>query len=360
LIALPVATPSAALLAGNAAEAMLGIARALNGLTLLSEPAQANDAGRTAWRLRVPDWLPAIINGGRVFVTVGLVTVFWVITAWPSGAQAITFAAIVSILLSPQADQAYPAAMSFLLGASIAATLAGFLRFAVLPYVETFAGLCLVLGGALIPLGCCLALSRRPMLFTAATANFMPLLAPTNEMTYDAQRYYDSALAIVAGIGAAALAMRLLPPLSPATRSRRLLDLALRDLRRLAREQWTPTREDWERRIYSRLLALPEQADPLQRAQLAAALSVGTHIIRLRGVADRFGQSATLDAALNALAQGRSAMAARRLGELDSSFAARREEASGGQLLLRARAAILAMSEAINAFAPYFDSEAQP
>ena len=359
LIALPVATPSAALLADSAAEAMLGMARALNGLALLSEPAQAKGAGRAAWRLSVPDWLPAIINGGRVFITVGLVSLFWVITAWPSGAQAITFAAIVSILLSPQADQAYPAAMSFLIGACLAAVLAAFLRFAVLPHIQTFAGLGLVLGGALIPLGCFLALSRQPMLFTAATANFIPLLAPANEMTYDAQRFYDSALAIVAGIGAAALAMRLLPPLSPATRSRRLLDLTLRDLRRLARARWTPTREDWERRIYSRLLALPEQADPLQRAQLAAALSVGTHIIRLRSVADRFGLGATLDAALNALAQGRSAMAARRLAELDSDFAARPQQESGVQLLLRARAAILAISEAMTAFAPFFDSQAR-
>ncbi len=359
LVALPVATPSAALLADGAAEAMLGMARAFNGLTLLSEPAQAKDAGREAARLRVPDWLPAIINGGRVFMTVGLVSLFWVVTAWPSGAQAITFAAIVSILLSPQADQAYPAAMSFLIGASIAAALAALFRFAVLPHIQTFAGLSLVLGVALIPLACFLALSRRPMLFTAATANFMPLLAPTNEMIYDAQRFYDSALAIVAGIGAAALAMRLLPPLSPATRSRRLLDLTLRDLRRLARQRWAPTREDWERRIYSRLLALPEQADPLQRAQLAAALSVGTHIIRLRSVADRFGLGATLDAALNALAQGRTATATRHLAELDGGFAARPDEASGFQLPLRARAAILAMSEAMTAFAPFFDAQAR-
>ena len=359
LIALPVVTPSAALLADSAAEAMLGLARALNGLALLSDPAQANVAGRAVWRLSVPDWLPAIINGARVFATIGFVSLFWVITAWPSGAQAITFAAIVSIVMSPQADQAYPAAMSFLIGASIAAALAALFRFAVLPHIQTFAGLSLVLGVALIPLSCFLVLSRRPMLFMAATANFMPLLAPTNEMTYDAQQFYDYALAIVAGIGAAALAMRLLPPLMPATRSRRLLDLTLRDLRSLARARWTPTREDWERRIYSRLLALPEQADPLQRAQLAAALSVGTHVIRLRGIAGRFGLSASLDAALDALAQGRSAMATRHLAQLDNGFAARPSEASRGQLLLRARAAILAMSEAMTEFAPFFDGRAR-
>ena len=62
----------------------------------------------------------------------------------------------------------------------------------------------------------------------------MPLLAPANQMGYDPQQFYNAALAIVAGGGAAALSFRLLPPLSPAFRTRRLLALTLRDLRRLA------------------------------------------------------------------------------------------------------------------------------
>ena len=102
------------------------------------------------------------------------------------------------------------------LAPSLSAALAAFVKFAVLPDTQTFAGLSLVLGAVLIPLSCFIALPWQPVLFTAATANFMPLLAPTNEMSYDGQQFYNSALAIMVGIGAAALAMRLLPPLSPA------------------------------------------------------------------------------------------------------------------------------------------------
>ncbi len=359
LIALPAATPSLQLLADGAAEAMLGIASALNGLTLLSDPAHAREETRATARLHVPDWLPAIINALRVFVTIGLVSLFWIVTAWPSGALAITFAAIVSILLSPQADQAYPAAMLFLLGASLSAALAAFVKFAVLPDVQSFLGLSLVLGAVLVPLSSLIALPWQPVVFTAATANFIPLLAPTNVMTYDAQQFYNSALAILAGIGAAALAMRLLPPLSPATRARRLLDLTLRDLRRLAGSRGDLTRSAWESRIYGRLLALPEAADPLQRAELSAALSVGSQIIRLRTVAPRFGLGAELDTALDALAQGESAIAAAQLAELDRGLAARANDRPGARVLLRARANILAMSEAMNEFAPYFNSGAR-
>ena len=48
-------------------------------------------------------------------------------------------------------------------------------------------------------------------------------------MTYDTAAYYNSAMAIVAGVGVAAFSFRLIPPLSPAFRTRRLLALTLRD-----------------------------------------------------------------------------------------------------------------------------------
>src|SRR5208283_6181803 len=64
----------------------------------------------------------------------------------------------------------------------------------------------------------------------------------------------DTALAVFAGGAAAMLSFRLLPPLSPALRTRRLLALALRDLHRLAtRSQRSPV--DWEGRMHSRLAA---------------------------------------------------------------------------------------------------------
>ena len=109
LIVLPAGTPSLRLLADKAAEAFAGIAQALNGLALLvADPARPIPR-RGSKRLRVPDWLPALINGGRAFVVIGSVALFWVVSAWPGGSGAITFAAIVVLLLGPRADQAYGA-----------------------------------------------------------------------------------------------------------------------------------------------------------------------------------------------------------------------------------------------------------
>src|SRR5208337_5631802 len=113
----------------------------------------------------------------------------------------------------------------------------------------------------------------------------------------------DTALAVFAGGAAAMLSFRLLPPLSPALRTRRLLALALRDLHRLAVDSLPPSSEDWEGRMYSRLAALPDIAEPLQRAQLLAALSVGNEIMQLRRISPLLGLDPELDAALAAVAQ---------------------------------------------------------
>jgi uncharacterized membrane protein YccC len=188
--------------------------------------------------------------------------------------------------------------------------------------------------------------------------NFNPLLAPTNEMNYDTAQYYNSALAIVVGCGVAPLAFLLLPPLSPALRVRRLLALTSRDLRHLAIAPLLPTPDYWESRLYSRLTALPDQATPLQRAQLLAALSVGTEIIGLRQIATHLGTTAELDAALNDIGLGHGNKAIAKLRQFDDRLASTRETGTEATIALRARGRILVIFEALAEHGAYFDAGA--
>src|SRR5690242_2488259 len=94
LIALPAATPSLRLLADQTIEMLAGISHALNALALLvADPARQTPRHGSV-RLRVPDWLPAIVNAGRAFVVIGAAELFWIVTAWPNGASAVAWAAI--------------------------------------------------------------------------------------------------------------------------------------------------------------------------------------------------------------------------------------------------------------------------
>jgi hypothetical protein len=153
--------------------------------------------------------------------------------------------------------------------------------------------------------------------------------------------------------------MRLLPPLSPATRTRRLLDLTLRDLRRLTKGRIPRSPADWESQVYGRLFALPEEAEPLQRAQLLAALELGAEIIHLRRIARRFHFGSDLDMALDAVARGNSALTTGHLARVDRHLAAVPSDRPGRSIRLRARGSIRDMSQALSQHAAYFNSQAR-
>ena len=360
LLVLPAGTPSQRLLADQTAKVLAGLAHVLNGLTLLV------DAGRPLrdhrrFRLSVPDWAPGLVNGGRAFVAMGAIELFWIVTAWPNGVSAIVFSAVALLLLSPKGDQAYAGALAFALGVAGAVPAAAIIKFAVLPGLQTFPAFCVALGLFLVPVGFVLARSRQPLVLAVVTAmgfNFMPLLAPTNQMSYDTAAFYNSALAIVVGCVIAPLSFRLLPPLSPSLRARRILALTLRDLRRLAIGPLPRRPENWQGRLYARLEVLPDQAEPSQRANLLAALSVGDDIMQLRTISPLLDLGPELGAALASLAQGDCAVATKWFARLQHRLASAPGAEPDAVLVLQARARILALSEALAGHADYLDTGA--
>jgi uncharacterized membrane protein YccC len=361
LLALPAGTPSRRLLADETAKVLDGIRHVLDGLALLVDAPGQPPPGHRGFRLSVPDWLPALVNAARAFVAIGAVELFWLATAWPTGASAIVFVAIVVLLSSPKGDLAYLNTIAFALGSAGAVLCAAMIKFAVLPSLETFPAFCVAIGLFLIPVGFAGAQSRSPAVkgaFAASALLFVAALAPANQMSYDTTQFYNSALAIVAGCGVASLAFRLVPSPSPPWRARRLLALTLRDLRRLAIAPLPKTSEDWEGRMFGRLEAMPDQAQPVQRSRLVAALPVGAEIIQLRRMAPRLGVAAELDAALKAFAQGNSGVAMARLRQLDRHLTSGSEDGPDAVLAVRARSRIVIISEALEEHASYFDAGA--
>ena len=360
LFSLPAQTPSLRLLADQTAEVLSGFSRVLDGLALLvDDPVRPLSDRRRRLRPVVADWLPSLVNAVRAFVTIAAVACCWIATAWPGGALAMTWAAIPVILFAPRAGQAYSATLGFMVGNALAAVSAAVLAFAVLPGLSSFPGFAIAIGLYLVPVGAFLAQSvfaqsRQAPMFAAMAGNLVPLLGPKNLMSYDTQQFYNTALAILAGNGAAALAISLIPPLSPAFRTRRLLALALRDVHAVATGPMDETPDDVEQRMYARLWALPDEAEPLQRARLLAALSVGTEVARLRRSGARLGVGRELGSALEALVEGSSATAVARLDALGDRLAAAHGSELGSSAALRARSSLLAVSEALAQHASYF------
>jgi uncharacterized membrane protein YccC len=355
LIALPVGTPSLRLLADETAKILAGMIEAFDGLALLVDARERPAPARDRFQLTVADYLPALLNGARAFVMIGAVELFWVATAWPNGAFSIVIIAVANLLLSPRGDLAYRGAIAFAIVGIGSVFCAAIIKFAVLPAFETFPAFCLALGLFFLPVGFVTAKSQNvavSVIFGGMAATLMPLLTPTNQMIYDTQQFYNSALALLVGCVLAPVVFSLFPPLSPELRARRLLAFALRDLRRLATVPQLS--EGWENRMYGRLAALPDNAEPLQRAQLLAALSVGTEITELRTISLPLGLDRELNAAFAAVAQGKIARARMWLYRLDQDLASDPNTFTS----LRARARILVLTEALAQHAAYFDGGA--
>lgn len=344
---------SSRLAADAAAEVALGLSAAANGYALLNDPARARDLVRMP-SVVVADYLPALVNAMRVFIGVGLVVLFWIISQWPSGLDAVMFSAITIMLFSPMMDRSAKAALGQSVGTLIGAVVAGVLKFTALINHETFLAFSLIISIALVPMG---ALSTVPALFpffTPATMNFLPLLRPSNVMTFDPVEFLNVVFGLLAGCVAGGIALLVIPHPSAHARAQRLIDLSMRDLRRLAAGKRRSTFSQWQGRIYSRLAALPEEADPVQRSLLVAILSIGMQLIRLQHLSRHGRVGAEISEVQTALAEGDLPRLQHALEVLDKEIASIPDTQPGARGRMRARAMLLAIAEAVERQRDYF------
>jgi uncharacterized membrane protein YccC len=288
---------------------VVGVVRLLHALEAVANAlvvvatADGRFFGRSRVRLYVPDFLPAVLNAVRIAIAVVAAEVWWVATSWPDGANMITFTAVGVILFSALMDNAYANAFEFAVGSAIAGLGAVILNLAILPSThEGFLALSFALALVLVPLGALAAGSWHKTAFTAAVTNVVPILAIENETTYDAARLLNAAVAICAGTAIAAISIRLIPPLTPAKRTQRLLTLTLRDLRRLVSRRRRFSHDEWLGLVSRRLAAMPQQATLEEQAELLAALSIGEASIALLGTQPHRSPGDTVDQAFARLA----------------------------------------------------------
>jgi uncharacterized membrane protein YccC len=340
-------------LVDHLARALLALQRAVDGLDLI-RGIRSEGPGRERLSFSVPDLLPAMINMLRVVIALAVTQLIWIGTAWSDGPTMIVFAAIGTILFSPREAEAFRSALDFAIGTTIAAGIAAIVNFAVLPAFGDFLGLALVLAAVLTPLGAISTGTWWKAGFIGLATNFVPLLAPSNQQTYDPVAFFNSALGIVAGTAVAAISMRLIPPLSPRYRTHRLLAQTLRDLRNLAVGRRRASHDSWVTRLSRRLANLPPEAALEHHARLIAALSIGDAVIYLQRPHPRLHDRQSLDTALAALAAGDVARARGELQRFGATLAASPDGATTGSM--RCQVAAMVIVDALQQYADYFGS----
>ncbi|HWX48096.1 MAG TPA: FUSC family protein [Roseomonas sp.] len=258
---------------------------------------------------------------------------FWIGTGWAHGSSMPMMAA-VALCIFGQLDDPAPALKKFIFGSVLAVVLAGLYQFAVLPMIDGFPLLVLVLAPTYLIAG---ALIAQPAMMAQAlsVAVTMPTVMSLQEIySADFASYLDGGFATATGLVLGLAVTRLIRSFGVAWRVRRLVAADRRDLARMA-EGRAPADL---RRILGVMLDRFEA--------LAARLSaIDAQTVRLTELAD-------LRAALNVLRlrEGMAELSAPARAAIEATLAAVAAEARGrlpaATLLERLDAALLACMEA--------------
>jgi len=228
----------------------------------------------------------ALIDGAVTAIMVIVASAFWILSAWPSGPTAVTFAAIICAITGGRDDPGV-ISINFLRMSVLGALIAALYVFAILPPLTGFIPLVAVLAPFYLFCGLLLANPSTvqvvmPLIFTGGG-----LMAITNRMAYDFESFLNNALGYIVGIGMGAVALHLLRPKGAKRAVERLLHGLFRDLANVFRTTHLD-RAGFESRMFDRINALFARLDPMiaeDRAIIQGALAslrIGLNAIALR------------------------------------------------------------------------------
>ena len=265
------------------------LSRYVSTFALLAHQGEARST-RDRWRnLYVAKTNPLIatIAGGRAAITMLLVSVIWITTAWPSGNFATFFTGTICALLSP-APQPAKATIELLKGSILAGIVGYFITFHVFVRQDGF----VLLAASFLPFlmfGVWLMTRRKYMFVGMGYLVFLGfLVAPANLTDYDAGTYINNTIGLLfaAVISLFSFAI-ILPPTSSF-----LLRYMARDLRKQVRlaafgmgDQLSHRFENGTRDFMSQLVPLTAGQPILRRSLLGwmfSVLEVGHAVIELR------------------------------------------------------------------------------
>lgn len=224
------------------------------------------------------DLSAALLGGAIATFTVLLASAFWILSAWPNGPTAVTFAGIICAIMGGRDNPAAASAV-FLWMSFAGALIAAFYLFAVLPPLSGFAALAVALAPFYLIAGAFLASPQSarftlPLIMTAG--GLTPIV---NTMTYDFAAFINSALGYVTGIGMGVVALGLLWPLRTDWAVQRLMRGMFLDLAAISRNEQAD-RGAFESRMFDRNNALFARLDPM-KADERATIQGGLGSLRL-------------------------------------------------------------------------------
>ena len=195
--------------------------------------AAATGEAPEAWLPGHTDPLLIGLSGLAAAMAVVLCCSFWILAGWPGGATAAMMAAVGSSLFA-QLDDPAPAIFRFMQGIVVAVAVAGTYLFVVLPAVDGFVPLLIVLGIFYLPVGALLAVPALTPRMAPIAINGVALIALQSAYNADFATFLEGGIAMLFGFGTALVVTRLIRSFGVSLRVSRLVQADRRDLVRLA------------------------------------------------------------------------------------------------------------------------------
>ena len=234
----------------------------------------------------------AALSGLALMAAVLACCAIWIATAWPEGAIAATMAAVFSSFFAAQDDPA-PAIVGFLTWSLIALPLAAIYLFAILPTIDGFPMLVLVLAPALLVIGYLQATPEWASRAIALLIGFLGALALQATFSANLPDFVNGNLAQIVGIGVALATTRLMRSVGAGWAARRILRRGWREVSALARDRRRTGADAWIAAMLDRVglinarIALAEPEETVDAYDALADMRVGLNVLDLEAVATR-------------------------------------------------------------------------
>jgi uncharacterized membrane protein YccC len=166
------------------------------------------------------DPVPAVLTGIRSALAVAITSALWFATAWPNGPVAVVIAAVVCSVLASR-EQPDKISMAVAATVLIAAVPVFATQFYLMPLALDFPSMAVALAPLMLTCGFVMAQPRIGPLGLLSVVYFAFASKIDNVMTYDAESFLNSSLAILVGIAITVVLFATFFPETPASASRR-------------------------------------------------------------------------------------------------------------------------------------------
>jgi len=232
------------------------------------------------------DYGLAFRSAFAAMVAIMVCCALWIGLAWPEGAVAALFAAIACSFFATQDDPAMAIA-NFLIYSTLALPVAALYLFLILPAIDGFPLLALVLAPVLLPMGYFIGDAQKAQHAVPFMMGFVGSLSLTETFNADFASFANTSFGQIVGFSVALVVTQLLRSASPQWSSWRILRTGWRELAALAQAKKVPNRLVWTSHMLDRLglltarLPLAATDERLAAADALNDLRIGFNVVDL-------------------------------------------------------------------------------